>query len=56
LLLALLQRTAAERYLLQFQEHPQAWQRVDVILTTATNEATKFFALQVPFIPGVSLR
>ncbi len=45
--LALAQRVAAERLLLQFQEHPQAWQRVDVILTSAQSQATKYFALQV---------
>uniref|UniRef100_A0A7S0WF70 Importin N-terminal domain-containing protein n=1 Tax=Chlamydomonas leiostraca TaxID=1034604 RepID=A0A7S0WF70_9CHLO len=41
------QRVAAERLLLQFQEHPLAWQRVDVILGQAKNESTKYFALQI---------
>lgn len=41
------QRVAAERLLLQFQEHPQAWQRVDVILTSAQSQSTKYFALQI---------
>jgi hypothetical protein len=41
------QRIAAEKLLLQFQEHPQSWQRVDVILTTAQSQTTKYFALQV---------
>lgn len=40
-------RSEAERVLLQYQEHPQAWQQVDAILSTAQNQATKFFALQV---------
>jgi exportin-1 len=30
-----------------FQEHPQAWTRVDAILETAKVQDTKFFALQV---------
>ncbi|KAF5832627.1 armadillo-type protein [Dunaliella salina] len=42
-----MQRVAAEKLLLQFQEHPQAWQRVDVILTTAQSQTTKYFALQI---------
>jgi hypothetical protein len=37
----------AERLLLQFQEHPQAWQRVDAILASAQSQSTKYFALQV---------
>jgi exportin-1 len=40
------QRAAAEKLLLQLQEHPQAWQRVDVILASAQNQSTKYFALQ----------
>lgn len=42
-----MQRSAAEKLLLEFQEHPQAWTRVDMILETSQNQATKYFALQV---------
>ncbi|KAL6757535.1 exportin [Haematococcus lacustris] len=41
------QRVASERLLLQLQEHPQAWQRVDAILETAKSQSTKYFALQI---------
>eukprot|EP00798_Chlamydomonas_sp_ICE-L_P000521 gene521-1934_t len=41
------QRAAAERLLLQFQEHPEAWSRVDGILNAASGQTTKFFALQI---------
>ncbi len=46
LVCACTQRVAAERLLLQVQEHPQAWQRVDVILASAQSQSTKYFALQ----------
>lgn len=42
-----MQRTAAEKLLLEFQEHPQAWTRVDTILEVSQNQPTKYFALQV---------
>lgn len=41
------QRTAAEKLLLEFQEHPQAWTRVDTILEVSQNQPTKYFALQI---------
>jgi hypothetical protein len=40
-------RSIAERLLLQYQEHPQAWQQVDNILSHAKAQSTKYFALQV---------
>lgn len=40
------QRSAAEKLLLQFQEHPEAWTRVDAILEQSVNQPTKYFALQ----------
>lgn len=45
--MCLMQRVAAEKLLLQFQEHPQAWVRVDSILESSQNPSTKYFALQV---------
>lgn len=42
-----LQRQAAEGVLKQFQEHPEAWTRVDAILEGSKNQQTKFFGLQV---------
>lgn len=42
-----LQRDAAEKVLKAFQEHPDAWTRVDVILEKAKTQQTKYFALQV---------
>ncbi|PNH03912.1 Exportin-1 [Tetrabaena socialis] len=41
------QRNAAEKVLLEFQEHPQAWTRVDTILEVSQNQPTKYFALQI---------
>ncbi|KXZ44730.1 hypothetical protein GPECTOR_63g55 [Gonium pectorale] len=41
------QRAAAEKLLLEFQEHPQAWTRVDTILETSQSQPTKYFALQI---------
>ncbi|GLC60282.1 Exportin-1 [Pleodorina starrii] len=41
------QRAAAEKLLLEFQEHPQAWTRVDTILEASQNQPTKYFALQI---------
>jgi hypothetical protein len=40
---------AAEQALKAFQEHPEAWTRVDSILEKAKTQQTKFFALQVSF-------
>lgn len=40
-------RAQAETLLLQYQDHPQAWQQVDAILSQAQQQATKYFALQV---------
>mmetsp|Transcript_36522 Transcript_36522/g.81303 ORF Transcript_36522/g.81303 Transcript_36522/m.81303 type:complete len:1073 (+) Transcript_36522:318-3536(+) len=40
-------RAQAERLLLQYQEHPQAWQQVDAILSQAQSQGTKYFALQI---------
>lgn len=42
-----LQRTAAEQALKAFQEHPEAWTRVDAILEKAKAQQTKYYALQV---------
>lgn len=41
------QRVAAEQALKAFQEHPEAWTRVDSILEKAKAQQTKYFALQV---------
>jgi Importin-beta N-terminal domain len=41
-----LQRAAAEKALKGFQEHPDAWTRVDTVLEKAKTQQTKFFALQ----------
>ena len=41
------QRNAAQNVLTQFQEHPDAWNRVDTILEYSQNPHTKFFALQI---------
>jgi len=41
-----LQRVAAEQALKTFQEHPDAWTRVDSILEKAKTQQTKYFALQ----------
>lgn len=43
----LLQRAHADKVLVAFKEHPEAWTRVDAILETASNPNTKFIALQV---------
>ena len=37
----------AQNVLTKFKEHPDAWTRVDDILSKAQNQETKFFALQV---------
>lgn len=39
----------AEMIVRKFQEHPDAWQKVDQILNTSKNQMTKYFALQVKF-------
>lgn len=41
------QRTAAEAALRQFQEHPEAWTRVDTILEHSKFQHSKVFALQI---------
>lgn len=45
----------AEAVLKQFQEHPEAWTRVDAILEASKNQQTKFFGLQVGGL-GIGLR
>ena len=40
------QRAAAEKALKAYQDHPDAWSRVDSILEKAATQQTKFFALQ----------
>ena len=37
----------AQQTLAQFQEHPDAWQRVPVIMQQSTNSQTKYIALQI---------
>ncbi|KAK0527260.1 Karyopherin transporter [Tilletia horrida] len=37
----------AQTVLAQFQEHPDAWQRVPVILSTSSNSQTKYLSLQI---------
>jgi hypothetical protein len=46
------QRVAAEQALKAFQEHPEAWTRVDSILEKAKTQQTKYFALQVGQLPA----
>jgi exportin-1 len=41
------QRTTAEKALKAYQDHPEAWSRVDSILEKAQTQQTKFFALQI---------
>lgn len=41
------QQQEAQKVLTQFQEHPEAWQRVPGILETATNIQSKYLALQI---------
>jgi exportin-1 len=41
------ERQQAEQILLKYQESPQAWQQVDAILSSASKQGTKYFALQV---------
>ena len=41
------QRVAADRVLMAFREHPDAWTRVDTILESSSNPQTKYIALQV---------
>jgi len=41
------QRALAQNVLSQFQEHPDAWMRVDTILEYSRNYNTKFVALQI---------
>lgn len=45
-----MQRAAAEQVLKAFQEHPDAWTRVDTVLEKAKTQQTKFFALQVNMV------
>ena len=37
----------AQQTLAQFQEHPDAWQRVPVILQQSSSSQTKYIALQI---------
>ncbi|GME79441.1 unnamed protein product [Ambrosiozyma monospora] len=37
----------AQKILTSFQDHPEAWTRADVILTTSTNPQSKYIALSV---------
>ncbi|CAD6943320.1 unnamed protein product [Tilletia controversa] len=37
----------AQTVLAQFQEHPDAWQRVPTILSTSDNSQTKYLSLQI---------
>lgn len=39
----------AQQILTQFQEHPDAWQRVPAILQQAANAQTKVSRLLVPY-------
>lgn len=45
--LALVQRGLAEKVLMTFRDHADAWTRVDVILEQSKNPNAKYFALQV---------
>jgi exportin-1 len=42
-----LQQKKAQIIIAQFQQHPEAWQRVDFILTHSNSLQTKYIALQV---------
>jgi len=46
------QRGAAERVMLQLQEHQDMWTRVDAILETSSNPNSKFLALQARARPS----
>jgi len=50
------QRVAAERVMLQLQEHPDMWTRVDAILETSSNPNSKFLALQARAPPSTRQR
>ncbi|KAK9467884.1 CRM1 C terminal-domain-containing protein [Lipomyces arxii] len=41
------EQRAAQQVLTQFQEHPDAWQRVDQILQNSNNPQTKYIALSI---------
>jgi len=41
------EQQAAQKVLTQFQEHPDAWQRVPKILSESSSSQTKFIALQI---------
>lgn len=41
------QRIAAQKVLTEFQDHPDAWSRVDSILEYSKNVNTKFYALGI---------
>jgi len=45
----ILQQQAAQKVLAQFQEHTEAWIRVDTILETSKNPNTKVFLLFLLF-------
>lgn len=41
------QQKSAQEVLVKLQNHPDAWQRVDLILEYSTNQETKHYALQI---------
>ncbi|XP_063683019.1 exportin-1-like [Bolinopsis microptera] len=41
------QQKSAQEVLVKLQTHPEAWQRVDLILEFSTNQETKHYALQI---------
>jgi exportin-1 len=41
------QRSNANEFLVKMKDHPEMWKRADAILEKSSNEATKFFGLQV---------
>jgi len=51
-----LQRAAAESVLLQFQQHPDAWTRVDTILSESKMQQTRYIALKVRERQGLGIR
>lgn len=46
-LVCIVQRQHAEAVLLQFRQHPEAWTRVDTILSESALAQTRYLALQV---------
>jgi hypothetical protein len=51
----ILQRAAAEGVLLQFQQHPDAWTRVDTILSESKMQQTRYIALKVRERQGLGI-